>query len=290
MFTFRHFGLGSESPLDGLQRPLGQVPIVRAARSSAFPVRDPVDRQLLQRPVRRLGRVAEPGSYFPRLAPLAVSQRAGEGPKVQLADGRRVAADAVVLAVPAPEALRLGGSLLSSSERDGLVGVRYAPGITLAAALCRSPSLRPLRILVPRDEASPIECAILESGYPASRVPEGLGLALVRATPRYASAHQGTPAEAVVKELLGALEALRPGVERAVEFTRVLRLSRMAPRFDVGRYREIARFLRVQDDRRATGRRLYFAGDYLVHPSFEGALVSAERAADAVCEDLSQSV
>ena len=62
--------------------------------------------------------------------------------------------------------------------------------------------------------------------------------------------------------------------------------AQAAPRFDVGRYREIARFMRVQSDLRARARRLYFCGDYLVHPSFEGAVVSAERAAQAVCEDL----
>ena len=66
----------------------------------------------------------------------------------------------------------------------------------------------------------------------------------------------------------------------------MLRLPQAAPRFDVGRYRQIARFERTQRDLRARGRRLYFAGDYLVNPSFEGAVVSGERAADAVYDDL----
>lgn len=215
-----------------------------------------------------------------------VGPREGGGARVALADGRQVAADAVVLAVPAPEALRLAEPLLSPAERDGLAGVRYAPGITVVAALCRAPESRPLRVLVPRSEESPLECATLEPGLPATRAPEGLGLALLRATPAFAAANLDAPAEAVEKELLGALDALRPGVARAVEFTKVLRTARAAPRFDVGRYRQIARFGRVQRDRRAGGRRLYFAGDYLVAPSFEGAVVSAERAADAVCEDL----
>ena len=203
-----------------------------------------------------------------------------------LSDGRQIGADAVVLAVPAPEALRIAGPLLSPAERDGLAAVRYAPGLTVAAALCRAPGPRPLRILVPRAEGSPIACATLEAGLPSSRAPEGLGLALVRATPGFAAAAQGAPAEAVAKELLGALDALRPGIQRAVEFSEVLRSPQASPRFDVGRYREIARFQRVQRDLRDGGRRLYFAGDYLVHPSFEGAVVSAERAVDAVCEDV----
>lgn len=215
-----------------------------------------------------------------------VDQRDGEGARVQLGDGRRIGADAVVLAVPAPEALRIAAPLLSPSERDGLQSVRYAPGITLAAALCRPLVSRPQRLLVSRAESSPIESALFDVGQPGARAPEGLGLALLRATPEFAARHLDAPPEAIEKELLGALERFRPGLQRAVEFTRVLRLPNAAPRFDVGRYRQIARFQRVQGDLRASGRRLYFAGDYLVNPSFEGAIVSAERAADAVCEDL----
>jgi protoporphyrinogen oxidase len=161
-----------------------------------------------------------------------------------------------------------------------------SPALTVAAALCRIPGARPTRVLVPRTEASPIECATLEPGLPGSRAPEGLGIAQVRATARYAAAHFDAADEVVAKELVSALDALRPGLQRAVEFTRVLRVQHGAPRFDVGRYRAIARWQRVQDDLCARGRRLYVAGDYLVAPTLEGAAVSAERAADAVCRDL----
>jgi protoporphyrinogen oxidase len=59
----------------------------------------------------------------------------------------------------------------------------------------------------------------------------------------------------------------------------VFRHAHGAPRFDVGAYRALARFERVQADRRAAGRRLAFAGDYRVHPSLEGMVRSGERAA-----------
>jgi protoporphyrinogen oxidase len=217
---------------------------------------------------------------------VGVEPREGGGARVRLLDGRRIGADAVVLAVPAPEALRLAEPLLTAAERDLLSGVRYAPALTVAAALCRAPGSRPVRVLVPRTESSPIEYAILEPGLPGSRVPEGLGLALVRATASYAGAHLDAPEEAVAKELLSALDALRPGFLRSVEFARVLRVRHGAPRFDVGRYRAIARWHRVQEDQQARGRRLYFAGDYLVSPTVEGAAVAAERTAAAVGRDL----
>jgi oxygen-dependent protoporphyrinogen oxidase len=217
---------------------------------------------------------------------VGVEPRDGGGARVRLADGRRIGADAVVLAVPAPDALRLAEPLLTGAERDLLAGVSYAPALTVAAALCRAPGPRPARVVVPRAESSPVECAILEPGLPGSRAPEGLGLALVRATPRYAASHLDAAEEAVAKDLLSALDALRPGLLRSVEFARLLRARHGAPLFDVGRYRAIARWQRVQDDLRSRGRRLYLAGDYLVSPTLEGAAVAAERAAEAVCHDL----
>ena len=77
-----------------------------------------------------------------------------------------------------------------------------------------------------------------------------------------------------------------PGWLRSVDFSRVFRDEHAAPRFDVGHYRALANFEAVERDRRESGRALYFAGDHLVHPSPEGAVVSAERAAAALAEDL----
>lgn len=207
-------------------------------------------------------------------------------PRLRLDDGRVIGADAVVLAVPAPQALELARPLLVPAECDGLAGIRYDPMLTLAAPLCRPLGPRPQQILVPRSLGSPIECATIEPGLPGSRVPEGRGLALIRARGDFAAACAGAPDDTVAKELLGALEAVRPGIERVVDLARVLRIPLGAPRFDVGRYRAIARFDRVQRDRRADGRRLYFAGDYRVHPSIEGALLSAAAVAADLERDL----
>ena len=77
------------------------------------------------------------------------------------------------------------------------------------------------------------------------------------------------------------------GARGVSEWSRLYRLPRATPRFDVGRYREIARFESVQLDQRRSGRRLYFAGDYLMDPSWNGALLSGQRAARAVHADLS---
>jgi hypothetical protein len=61
---------------------------------------------------------------------------------------------------------------------------------------------------------------------------------------------------------------------------------RGAPDLPPGCLRAIAAFQRVQADRRAQGRRLYFAGDHLVGPGVEAAVASGRRAAGDVLADL----
>ena len=93
------------------------------------------------------------------------------------------------------------------------------------------------------------------------------------------------PQKLVVMGTPGLPPPRAPGLERGA--VKILLRERALPRFDVGRYREIAGFERVQSDLRREGRRLYFAGDYLMDPSLEGAIASAHRAAAAVAADLS---
>jgi oxygen-dependent protoporphyrinogen oxidase len=202
--------------------------------------------------------------------------------------GEALAADAVVLATPAAEAARVAGPLLSPSERSDLESVRYAPAIAVVAALRRPLSSHPQQILVPRSERSPLEMALLEPGAPGGRAPQGCGLVSLLARGSFASARLEAPVAELERDLLDAFGALLPGALRAVEFSRCFRVRRAAPRSDVGRYRDIARFQRAQAESRRRGRRLYFAGDYLIHPSPEGAVTSAHRAAAAAQRDLAQ--
>jgi len=126
----------------------------------------------------------------------------------------------------------------------------------------------------------------IQPGGADAPAPEGKELALLTASGEWSRAHLETPDEIVEKDLLGLLQRLHPGSSSAVCFCSVRRYLQAFPRFDVGRYREIARFRRVQRDLRAGGRRLYFAGDYLVDPSLEGAVTSGFRAADQIVRDL----
>ena len=137
----------------------------------------------------------------------------------------------------------------------------------------------------PGVEGWPAAIVAIEPGGEGAPAPEGKELALVVANDWWSRAHLEAPDEIIAKDLVGLLQRLHPGCSSAVSFATVRRHRQAYPRFDVGRYREIARFLRLQRELRAGGRRLYFAGDYLAGPSLEGAVTSGFRAADQVLSD-----
>jgi protoporphyrinogen oxidase len=111
-------------------------------------------------------------------------------------------------------------------------------------------------------------------------------MATLRATAAWSASAAGLPDETVEKELVHAFEGIRPGLRSAALFTRVLREEYALPRFSVGHYRKIARLEGLWAELRASGRRVYLAGDYLVDPSWAGALASGQRVARAVRADL----
>jgi oxygen-dependent protoporphyrinogen oxidase len=218
-----------------------------------------------------------------------VESRSGGGVRfcVRGAEREHLAeADAIVLAVPAPEAVALAGAEFSFTERDALEKVRYTPEISLAVALRRPFHSHPQQIQFPHREGWPLESVLLEPGLEGGRVPKGRGLALLRATGRWSADYFEAPDETVGKELIDALGGIFPRIHGAGIFAEVLREKRAVPRFDVGRYRAIADFTRVQADCRRRGRRIYFAGDYLMGPGWNAALRSGYRAAADVAEDL----
>ena len=201
---------------------------------------------------------------------------------------RSIAAAAVVLALPAPEAAALAGPLLARGERDVLETVRYAPAVSLAVAVVRPPSQHPREIRVPHREGSPLECVLQEPGLPGGRVPDGYGSVTLRATAAFGAQALQLPDDAVEKEMLDAFERLEPHARGRVEFARVMRLRHGWPRFDVGHYRALARLASIEGSRLAEGGRLVVAGDYRMDPSFEGALAAGRRAARTLVEGIAQ--
>jgi oxygen-dependent protoporphyrinogen oxidase len=197
-----------------------------------------------------------------------------------------IGADAAVVATPAPAAAALARPILAPAERDFFAGLAYEPAITLAVALGDPVVPRFIRVRVPRGEGWPLASLAIEPGLPRGRVPDGCAVARLVARSDWSRAHLDAPDDAIAKELLRYLVRLHPIASERVRFTAVTRWPLGFPRFEVGCYRALERFARVQEDRSAEGRRVYFAGDYLIAPSVEGAITSGFRAAAAVRADL----
>ena len=192
-----------------------------------------------------------------------------------------------MLATAAGEAGRLASTIVSAAERDHLAAARTRPEMTLAVALDRPPCSRPQLLRIPQVEAASADVILLEPGIAEGRAPVGRGLATLRASECFARAHAGANDEVVEKGLLASLERAAPESARAIRLTHLCRSEAGLPAFDVGAYRALERFRRVQQDRRALSRRLYFAGDWLIGPGVEASVVSGLRAARDCLADFS---
>jgi protoporphyrinogen oxidase len=208
------------------------------------------------------------------------------GYELALANGARVEADAVVLAVPPPEALRAAGDLLTTPETDVLAASRAESALVASFACDGALVPHSVWARIPRGEGLPLAALALEPGAPGGFAPEGKTLVQAVAAPGFSRAHLEASDEAIARSLAAALERACPAATRKAELLEVARFGWARPRFDVGRYRALASFARMQVDRRARGRRLYFAGDALNAPTLEGAASSGVRAAAAALADL----
>jgi predicted NAD/FAD-dependent oxidoreductase len=192
----------------------------------------------------------------------------------------------VVLAVPAAEALRLAAPLWVSAERDVLSAFRSDAALVWIGATRPLPVSAPTRLRVPRAEGLPLSLVALEpaGGRAAGEIGRGRITALARDP--WSAAHLDAPDDAVAKQLVDAIARALPGGLDPSGDALVCRFPAAWPRFDVGAFRRLARLRAVQADRRAAGRRLYLAGDWLAAPTLEGAAASGRRAADDVLADL----
>ncbi|HEY8492432.1 MAG TPA: FAD-dependent oxidoreductase [Myxococcota bacterium] len=210
----------------------------------------------------------------------AVEPRAGGGLAVALESGETLAAGAVVLAVPAAEALRVGAPLWSRAERDALGAVRCDPALAWVAHVRPLPVSAATRVRVPRAAGSPLSLLALEPL--AARDAAGVGRGRLTALARgpLAEALAGAPDDVAGKQLADAAARCLPGGFDPDGDAIVCRFPAAWPRFEVGAFRRLARLRAVLADRRAAGRPLYLAGDWLAAPTLEGAVASGRRAAE----------
>ncbi len=198
-----------------------------------------------------------------------------DGRAVRVADGTLVEADAVVLAVPAPEAWRL---LPDSTpfEETFFVRARYESRTALVVALDGDVELAAPALWIPAAEGSTLSAIVRMAGDEGGAV----WLWLV-ARPGF----EGGDSASATRVMLADAERALPGLRARTRAQRLHRVPHAVPRFDVGRYRGIARLF-AEFEKRRDHRRVFVAGDYLVAPHLEGAATSGIAAAESVLQTL----
>ncbi len=191
--------------------------------------------------------------------------------------------DAVVSALPPRAAAQVASSLLTIAERDFFAAAKERPSTCLAVAIEGVTGRAPQEIRFARGDTSPIASFVVEPGQHLGRAPEGQSQIVACLRDAASARWERETDDVVVKTALRALARARPGVEDQVVETRLTRAR--VPFFEVGAYRRLARFDRVQHDRRRLGRRLYWAGDHFAGAGFEAAILSGDRAAEALVAD-----
>jgi oxygen-dependent protoporphyrinogen oxidase len=191
--------------------------------------------------------------------------------------------DAIVVALGPKQAAGVSASLLTPAEQDFFHAVALRTAVTLSVAIEGVEGGLPTEARIPRREGSAISSLVVEPGQPSGRVPESRSQIVALARDAFADRWGEMADDVVAKNLMSSLELAIPGIGEKILTARLSRAT--VPFFEVGSYRRLATFREVQRDRRALGRRLYWAGDYLSGPTFEAASLSGLRAANALETD-----
>jgi oxygen-dependent protoporphyrinogen oxidase len=191
---------------------------------------------------------------------------------VRLADGERIAADAVVLAVSAREAMQL---LPDRSPAEVAAGdaLRSASALVLTVATRPGLWLPASTVWLPESEGGEL------AGVLEATPGDGEGLRLLRlvARPGLFARHGHRPDAELAHFLIESATRVVPGLSGWIEAQTLDRLPHALPAFAVGHYRALAR---IRAERAVKSEpRIALAGDWLCAPHLEGELASGLRAA-----------
>jgi protoporphyrinogen oxidase len=213
-----------------------------------------------------------------------VASVAPDGRAVQLGSGETLSADAVILATPASEVVKLVPEL-ARAEQVFFESAAYTRRLQLGLVI-EGPLSAPVPTLwIPAAEGGPLAALVDLSAWHQGRAPASSSLLLLSARLEYANRHYADQENEVSNALLEPAERLWPGLRARVRAQCLYRLPQAMPCFGVGRYHQIALLRDAQ--RRRRERRLFFAGDYLVGPHLEAAASAGLRASDEAMDALS---
>jgi protoporphyrinogen oxidase len=181
--------------------------------------------------------------------------------------------DAAVVAVPAPVVRALLPA--DAGVQPWLAKVEVAATATVALLLARPFDQDWFGLSFPRstDPGAQVVAMCAEASKTAGLVPPGKGLLVVFPAPELGAQAVDAAPEDVVQWVLPAVERAVPGASAAVERARVYRFPEGYTVFYPGYLRHLRQF-----DPNHVPARIALAGDYLVSPTVEGAVLSGTRA------------
>ncbi|MGQ0813842.1 MAG: protoporphyrinogen/coproporphyrinogen oxidase [Gemmatimonadota bacterium] len=184
--------------------------------------------------------------------------------------------EGAVIAVPAPDALRL--VQLPAAISVWLEKVEFTPAAVLAVVLEESfdADFFGLSLLRTQPEVSDLVAVCVQARKAPGLVPANRALLTCLGSPAAGPSLVENP-EAAIERMLAALEHIFPGTRQKAVKVKLYRHAAGYPVFYPGYLKHLRRY--PVD---ALPADIQLAGDYLVAPTIEGALRSGERAARAI--------
>ncbi|HSU13783.1 protoporphyrinogen/coproporphyrinogen oxidase [Longimicrobium sp.] len=208
----------------------------------------------------------------------AVRAVSADGSGVEISgDGDPERFDAAVVALPAPAARGLAHASMPRMG-DWLGAVPVRPTATIAVVLDRPVGARWFGLSFARGESKVLAAVCSQEAKLPGLVAPGMGVLVALPLPEAGAALWGATAEQALAAILPDLAKPFPAIERMIRTVRVYRWEHGWTVFGAGYLHHLARLRAERPD--ADQPRVAFAGDYLVAPNVEGAVISGLRAAD----------
>lgn len=221
------------------------------------------------------------GSSLELNAPVRKISKHAEGILVEYANDKTLLASRVIMAIPAPMALKIGADVMSARQRELLGQIEYAPYLT-CAIFSDSPiftrafdmALPDGRFLTDLYDSTWVQRAI----NPALRSEKSYIVSAYIAGQSY---HERSILELsddqVLERLIADLQDVDPQIGSKITGIDIQRFPLAYPVLVPGAY---ARMIELHQENARGG--ILLAGDYMIYPTFEAAAASGELAAELV--------
>ena len=208
----------------------------------------------------------------------AVRSVAADASGVELGgDGDAERFDAAVVAVPAPATHALVHAWMPAMG-DWLAAVPVRPAATVAVVLDRPAGTRWFGLSFARGESRVLAAVCSQEAKLPGLAAPGMGVLVALPLPEAGATLLDATAEEALAAILPDLAKPFPAIERMIRTVRVYRWEHGWTVFRAGYLHHLARLRAGRPD--AAHPRVAFAGDYLVAPNVEGAVISGLRAAE----------